>query len=440
MTVSSTTNRKSFAGDGVTTSFGTSPVVFFNSSELVVQVVVTATGAATTLVEGTNYTVTGGNGAVGTVNLAGGTSPNGAPSALQTLLIRRVLPLTQTDDFVNNAINDAEVTERRFDKTVMQIQQLGEEIGRGLVIPASESATAALTVLPFDRASKFLAFNASKEMIASSGTVNGAVPVSAFMATVLDDTTAADARTTLGAAGSGAVTGSGLTMATSRLLGRTTAATGAIEELTLSQALDLVGSAAHGDILYRGASSWTRLAAGASGQFLQTAGAGGNPVWASVSSITLSTLQASTSGTSIDFNGLPSGIKRITVLLSGVSTNGTSNPLIQFGDSGGVESSGYTATVGGVSSGSTGNLGTSTAGLMIQNSTAAARAIEATIICTLMDAATNRWAMMGVALDGSIMWVSSAGKSLSATLDRVRITTVGGTDTFDAGNINITYE
>ena len=200
MTVSSTTNRKSFAGDGVTTSFGTSPVVFFNSSELVVQIVVTATGAATTLVEGTNYTVTGGNGAVGTVNLAGGTSPNGAPSALQTLLIRRVLPLTQTDDFVNNAINDAEVTERRFDKTVMQIQQLGEEIGRGIVIPASETATAALTTLPFNRAGKFLAFDASKNPIASEGTVSGAVPVSAFMATVLDDTSAAAARATLGAA------------------------------------------------------------------------------------------------------------------------------------------------------------------------------------------------------------------------------------------------
>ena len=205
MTVSSTTNRKSFTGDAVTTSFGTSPVVFFDSSELVVQVVTTATGAATTLTENTHYTVTGGAGSTGTVSLAGGSSPYGAPSAAQTLLIRRVLPLTQTDDFVNNDINDAEVTEDRFDKTVMQIQQLDEELGRGLVIPASETATDALTVLPFDRASKFLAFNASKELIASSGTVDSAVPVSAFMETVLDDTTAADARTTLGFTGTGTV-------------------------------------------------------------------------------------------------------------------------------------------------------------------------------------------------------------------------------------------
>ena len=51
MTVSSTTNRKAFTGDAVTTSFGTSPVVFFETSELVVQAVVTATGVTTTLVE-----------------------------------------------------------------------------------------------------------------------------------------------------------------------------------------------------------------------------------------------------------------------------------------------------------------------------------------------------------------------------------------------------
>lgn len=79
----------------------------------------------------------------------------------------------------------------------------------------------------------------------------------------------------------GAVGSSGLTMATSRLLGRTTASTGAVEELTLSQALDLIGSAAQGDILYRGSSGWARLAAGTNGHFLKTLGAGSDPAWAS---------------------------------------------------------------------------------------------------------------------------------------------------------------
>jgi hypothetical protein len=71
--------------------------------------------------------------------------------------------------------------------------------------------------------------------------------------------------------------------ATSRALGRKTAGAGSVEELTLSELLDFIGSAAQGDILYRGASSWARLGAGTSGQYLQTQGAGANPQWATVS-------------------------------------------------------------------------------------------------------------------------------------------------------------
>jgi hypothetical protein len=68
--------------------------------------------------------------------------------------------------------------------------------------------------------------------------------------------------------------------ATSRILGRKTASAGDAEECTLSEVLDFVGSAAQGDILYRGASAWARLAAGTSGQFLKTLGASANPTWA----------------------------------------------------------------------------------------------------------------------------------------------------------------
>jgi hypothetical protein len=68
--------------------------------------------------------------------------------------------------------------------------------------------------------------------------------------------------------------------ATARIIGRKTAAAGDPEECTLSEVLDFVGSAAQGDILYRGASAWTRLGAGTSGHFLQTQGAGASPQWA----------------------------------------------------------------------------------------------------------------------------------------------------------------
>lgn len=67
--------------------------------------------------------------------------------------------------------------------------------------------------------------------------------------------------------------------ATSRVLGRKTSGAGDVEECTLSEVLDFIGSAAQGDILYRGASAWERLPAGTSGQFLKTNGSGNNPSW-----------------------------------------------------------------------------------------------------------------------------------------------------------------
>lgn len=67
--------------------------------------------------------------------------------------------------------------------------------------------------------------------------------------------------------------------ATSRVLGRKTAAAGDTEECTLSEVLDFIGSAAQGDILYRGASAWARLGAGTSGYLLGTLGAAANPAW-----------------------------------------------------------------------------------------------------------------------------------------------------------------
>jgi len=99
--------------------------------------------------------------------------------------------------------------------------------------------------------------------------------------------------------------------ATSRLLGRKTSGAGDPEECTLSEILDFIGSAAQGDILYRGASGWARLAAGTNGHYLKTQGAGANPAWAAVSSgaaeIDINsqtgnyTLQATDLGDLIDF-------------------------------------------------------------------------------------------------------------------------------------------
>jgi hypothetical protein len=102
--------------------------------------------------------------------------------------------------------------------------------------------------------------------------------------------------------------------ATQRVLGRNSAGAGVVEEVTLSQLLDWIGSAAQGDILYRGASSWARLSAGTSGQFLQTQGAGANPQWAAPSGWQL-IAQNTAPGTVSQVNFDQAAIAQMTELL-----------------------------------------------------------------------------------------------------------------------------
>jgi len=152
------------------------------------------------------------------------------------------------------------------------------------------------------------------------------------------------------------------------------------------------------------------------------------------------TAVASTSGTSIDFTGIPSWVKRITVMLSGVSTNGTSNVQIQIG-SGSFTTSGYVGGNGNaVLSGTSGGANYTT-GLPI-TSTAAATVFHGAVVLALINSATNAWVSFSSIGFSNVAAGGGGGGSitLSGVLDRVRITTVNGTDTFDAGTINIIYE
>jgi len=151
------------------------------------------------------------------------------------------------------------------------------------------------------------------------------------------------------------------------------------------------------------------------------------------------TAQASTSGTSIDFTGIPAGVRRVVINFSGVSLSGTAAFLIQIGDSGGIETTGYLGS-NGLITGSTAASATSTSGFIV-SSGAAANVFHGSMTLSLQDTGTN-WCAMGIfGLSNSAGAAFSGGaKALSpGPLDRVRITTTNGTDTFDAGSINIQY-
>jgi len=161
---------------------------------------------------------------------------------------------------------------------------------------------------------------------------------------------------------------------------------------------------------------------------------GGTPTGVGV--LTSGTAVASTSGTSIDFTSIPSWVKRITVMFYGVSTNGTSYPQIQIG-SGSVTTSGYTTSA--AYTGSTAQMYTSTTGIWFIPGIGAADTYRGNIVITNITG--NNWVSSGTLGRGDGYQIISGGQiALAGTLDRVRITTVNGTDTFDAGSINILYE
>lgn len=163
----------------------------------------------------------------------------------------------------------------------------------------------------------------------------------------------------------------------------------------------------------------------------------GNVVVNGVNGALVSATAVSASGTSIDFTGIPSWVRRVTVMFSGVSTNGTSSYLVQLGDSGGIETTGYVSTGTGVT-GAAGGTVSSTAGYIVRGLSASA-ITSGQMVITLLG--SNQWCSSHVlTFDSTAMQLGAGSKTLSDTLDRVRITTVNGTDTFDAGTINIMYE
>ena len=157
------------------------------------------------------------------------------------------------------------------------------------------------------------------------------------------------------------------------------------------------------------------------------------------SNIVSSTSQATTSGTSKDFTSIPSWVKRITVMFSGVSTNGSSFPQVQLGTSGGVVSSGYSSYAGYFTVSNQTTASSATTGFHMHDGAASSTRFG---MMTITNITGNTWTSNHTMGDvGGVVVFSGGGSiALSGALDRLRITTVNGTDTFDAGSVNILYE
>jgi hypothetical protein len=191
-------------------------------------------------------------------------------------------------------------------------------------------------------------------------------------------------------------------------------------------------SSTQGDITYHNGTNWVNLGAGTSGQFLQTLGGGANPAWADPG-FTIGTAQATTSGTSFNFTGIGAGANVLIVSLDGVSLDGTDDYLIQLGDSGGIETTGYASNAAEAS----GSADTSSTSGFVMIGDNATRIYTGAYMFFRVDG--NDWvgSWNGV-LESTDTQNGGGAKTLSAELTQVTLTRTG-TDNFDAGQVNILW-
>jgi len=155
--------------------------------------------------------------------------------------------------------------------------------------------------------------------------------------------------------------------------------------------------------------------------------------------MTLTATVATTSGTVVDLTGIPSWAKRITILPHNVSTNGNNNYLLQLGTSSGVENTGYSGYINSITGASVVTVA-STAGVLLSGAAGTATSVSGEI--RLTNQSGNIWQITGTTIRNAENTnnIIVSNKTLAAVLDRVRITTTTGVDTFDAGSVSLLIE
>ena len=171
MTISSTTVKNSYSGNGTLNTFNYTFKIFADSDLQVIIRDATATETVKNLT--THYTVTGaGNANGGTIVFTSGN----IPSATETVVIRRAVPQTQAIDYIANDPFPAESHEEGLDRAMMAVQQLQEEVNRSIKLSKTNTMNnTEFTIGSTDRAGKIFGFDSNGELVVSQelGTFKG---------------------------------------------------------------------------------------------------------------------------------------------------------------------------------------------------------------------------------------------------------------------------
>ena len=160
MTISSTTVKNSYSGNGSTTAFAYTFKIFANTD---LQVIIrSSTGTETVKTLTTHYTVSGvGDASGGNVTFTSGNTP----ASGETVVIRRAVPQTQAIDYIANDPFPAESHEEGLDRATMTLQQVQEELDRAIKLSRTNTMTSTeFTNSATDRAGKVLGFDSAGEL------------------------------------------------------------------------------------------------------------------------------------------------------------------------------------------------------------------------------------------------------------------------------------
>jgi hypothetical protein len=441
------------------------------------QVMRERSGVVSTLTLGTNYTVTGaGDQAGGSITLTTGAT------AGDILVLLSAMPSGRSAQFVNGGDLPAAALEAEFNRQAILFQQNARDAQNSLLYPSTDGPMPTLPPIA-SRAGRFLAFDmlgqpyaagapgTALDAVARAGdTMTGPLRITPGSAAAPGLTPAGDSNSgifvpaadeigislngqevarfnsnglvgrlvprpwldvasaptiDLGAQNADSLRITGTTGITS--LG--TAQSGTRRRLRFAGVLTITHSAA---LLCPGAANIIT----ATGDIADVESLGsGNWVVTNIARINIAsnifnaTAIATTSGTEFDFTGIPAWARRITVMLDNVSLSGSDDLLIQIGDTGGIETSNYTS-----GSASSSN---STSGYVVRLAAPGRAACGMAIIQNLTG---NVWLSSHSVNAGSAADFFGGGrKELSGTLDRLRLTR-SGSNTFDGGSVNVSWE
>lgn len=429
MTVETTANKVIAPGNGSATVFSFSPVVLQAATDLLV-VHTDSSGVETTIPSGTGaaaYSLS-----ITTFPATGSiTYPQDEVTPLpsgETITMKRVVPLTQTVDLENQGGYFADIQETAFDKATMIDLQQQDELDRCIKSVVSESGTTLDLPAAADRANKYPSFDASGNLTVSD-TGATITALSSFIATLVDDATAAAARSTLGV-----VIGTDVQAQDAELaaLAGLTSSANKIPYFTGSETAGIL------DFLDEDTMTSDSATAVASQQSVKAY------VDASSSAWTYGSQTATTSGTTVVLTtAIPSDAQEVEIIFNGVGTDAAAgSPMIQLGTSGPTYvTTGYVDEMMRVASGTT-TSGSETNAFHLERvaSHSAARVVYGVMRLTRWDTSEHLWLCTYTGrMSSNAVCHSSGSITLGSALVAIQLNTDNGTANFDAGEARVRY-